>query len=277
MAVQWRFPGRAAACLVILAAGALPMAASQETTLDPPVPWRVFSASATVYDRSDASAAPQFFLQEGDELVGEYVTVPETDEDWLKTTRYGVEVWVPRFNLHRIHPDNVVVGNIPIGREKVDRWWGLPLDYEPDDLVRVPANYCVGGREYRLRREALEALVAMLDAALAEGIDIRVTSAYRAGRYQQGLYEKAVAKDGGRQRYSAPPGHSEHQLGTCVDLVDPEQRELFTEGFGDTVQGKWLTANAGRFGFRRSYFPHNTKETGYISEPWHWRCIGRPQ
>jgi len=267
---------RIVAWLLILAAGAIRMAASQSAATEGS--WRVFSATAAVYDRPDAKAPPQFFLKEGDEISGEYVTVPESDEDWLRTTRYGVVVWVPRANLHRIHPDNVVVGNIPVGREKVDRWWGLPLDYEPDDLVPVPKHYrAAEDRDYKLRREACDALVAMLDAARADGIEIRVTSAYRAGRYQQGLYEKAVAKDGGKQRYSAPPGHSEHQLGTCVDLVDPPQRELFTEGFGDTVQGKWLTANAGRFGFRRSYTPQNVKDTGYISEPWHWRYIGKPQ
>ncbi len=239
-------------------------------------PWRVFSPTATVYASPDRNGAPVGESKQGAELFGEYMIAHDTDEEWLKTTIEGRAAWIPRIHLHRIHPANIATGNIAVGTEHVDRWWGLPLDYEPDDLVPTPERYRVElKRDFPLRREASDALVAMLDAALADGTDIRITSAYRSGEYQTTLYTNAIARSGAAQRFSAPPGHSEHQLGTCADLTDPGDKFSFTEAFGSTPQGLWLEANAARFGFRRSYYPHNVKDTGYISEPWHWRYWGR--
>ncbi len=246
------------------------------TPIETTAPWRVFSATASVYPVADRQAVPLGELASGAELFGEYTTNPETDEDWLKTVFDDKSAWVPRVHLYRIHPHNVTEGNISVGTEKVDRWWGLPLDYEPDDLVPTPVKHRVElKRDFPVRRATAEALVQMLEAALSDGIDIRVTSAYRSGEYQTRLYTNAISRDGHSQRYSAPPGHSEHQLGTCVDLTDPDDKFSFTEAFHDTLQGRWLEKNAGRFAFRRSYYPHNVKQTGYISEPWHWRYWGK--
>lgn len=115
----------------------------------------------------------------------------------------------------------------------------------------------------------------MLDAARRDGIEIRVLSSWRSGNYQLGLYTRAIERNGRSQRASAPPGHSEHQLGTVVDLCDVEEREVLTQEFGETPQGEWLKGNAARFGFHLSYTRENSAVTGYIPEPWHWRYWGR--
>ncbi|MEO8376531.1 MAG: M15 family metallopeptidase, partial [Candidatus Sumerlaeota bacterium] len=113
-----------------------------------------------------------------------------------------------------------------------------------------------------------------VDMAEKDGVILRVVSSYRSGEYQRGLYERACKKDGAAQRYSARPGHSEHQLGVAVDICDIEQKHAFEHSFQETKEGKWLAANAADYGFIRSYTDDNIDETGYISEPWHWRYWG---
>ena len=247
------------------------------TTPDTTSPWTVFAAGAIAREepRQDAPVVQRF--DPGYQLFGTYHVNADTDEEWIALDQEDGPAFLPRWTVNRVHPGNRVDGDIPVGTAKVDRWWGLPVVYEPSDLAPVPEEWKYEPtRDYPLRREALHALLDMLAAARHEGIEIRVASAYRPGKYQQDLYERAIARDGAAQRYSAPPGHSEHQLGTCVDLTDPPGRHCLKESFNDTPQGQWLAQNAARFGFKRSYFPENTQETGYISEPWHWRYWGRP-
>lgn len=237
----------------------------------------MFAEQSAVY-REPLFSSEQLHLLKTEEFVNglHYLHVP-TDEEWLIVQQPdGTKGYVPVSTLMRVHPDNLAEGNLPIGHEIISRWWAVPLSYEPDDLVMIPPKYVQDSAQYLVRKETLEPLLEMLQAALGEGIDIRVNSAYRSGERQLYLYTNAVRRNGAAQRYSAPPGHSEHQLGTTIDLTDPEGLHAFSGDFDKTPQGQWLEKNAGRFGFIRSYRDTNTEETGYISEPWHWRYFGRP-
>lgn len=113
--------------------------------------------------------------------------------------------------------------------------------------------------------------MAMIDAAREDGIDMRVSSPYRSGTYQQVLFGNAVSRRGLNQRGSAPPGHSEHQLGTTVDISSPSTGRFLRNS---DPQHVWLRENGHRFGFRQTYTAENRAETGYIEEPWHWRYMG---
>lgn len=241
----------------------------------PDTPWRVFADEAPLLVEPRGNATSVAAVRAGEELVGDYYVHAQTDEEWIVVQRGGRILYLPRTAVTRIHPANRVAGDLEIGEEKIDRWWGVPIDYEPSDLMRVPPqSSSPTTREYRLRREACRWLMRLLDAAYADGCVILVNSAYRSGTYQRQLYEKYVKQSGAAQRYGAPPGHSEHQLGTCVDLTEPTLEHAFKESFGTTPEGRWLEANAARFGFLRSYYPETVKQTGYISEPWHWRFWG---
>ena len=68
---------------------------------------------------------------------------------------------------------------------------------------------------------------------------------------------------------NAAPGYSEHHTGCAVDIATPGSRPL-TEEFEDSQAFRWLTDNAGKFGFSMSY-PRNNP-AGFIYEPWHWAC-----
>ncbi|MCE1197115.1 D-alanyl-D-alanine carboxypeptidase family protein, partial [bacterium] len=62
---------------------------------------------------------------------------------------------------------------------------------------------------------------------------------------------------------------SQHQLGTAADFGS------ITDEFAGTAAGKWVAANAGRFGFSLSFPKGLEPVTGYLWESWHFRYIGK--
>jgi len=159
----------------------------------------------------------------------------------------------------------------------VDKQHALPSDYVPPDLAGIPgANLVPGQGGLQLRSGARDALLSMLSAASADGQDIRVSSAYRSYATQQSTFQYWVDQLGYDEavRVSAMPGHSEHQLGTTVDLASAEVSWALTEGFGNTQAGQWLMNHAYEYGFALSYPEGKEHITGYAYEPWHWRYIG---
>ena len=47
-----------------------------------------------------------------------------------------------------------------------------------------------------------------------------------------------------------------------------------SSSFGNTATGRWLAANAHRYGFVIRYQKNKESVTGYIYEPWHIRYLG---
>ena len=84
-----------------------------------------------------------------------------------------------------------------------------------------------------------------------------------------GLYGEEEA-----ERLSAPPGHSEHQLGTTVDFTSREARYTVGPAFEGTSAHGWLRDHAHEYGFVQSYERGKEEETGYRAEAWHYRFIG---
>ena len=75
-------------------------------------------------------------------------------------------------------------------------------------------------------------------------------------------------------KFSARPGHSEHQLGTTLDFSVGPGVPLTTK-FGDSPSGKWLARNGWKYGFIMSYPEGKRSASCYGYEPWHWRYFGR--
>ncbi len=131
--------------------------------------------------------------------------------------------------------------------------YALPKDYAPGENA-----------------EARDAFDRMREDAAAEGLNIYISSAYRSYDYQSGLYERYVKRSGKAEadRYSARPGHSEHQTGLAFDL------NTIDISFEDTAEYEWLKVNCADYGFIIRY-PENGEEiTGYMYEPWHIRYLG---
>jgi D-alanyl-D-alanine carboxypeptidase len=160
-----------------------------------------------------------------------------------------------------------------IGQELVDRDHALPAGYVPPDLTSVGPGF-EKGRTYELRLEAAEAWTRMHAAARAAGVELRLVSAYRSYTHQRDRYNEAIARDGPAQDSVAPPGHSEHQLGTAVDVAGVDDATMLKHDFAETAAGQWLLAHAPEFGFAISYTRANQPKTGYTAEPWHYRYVG---
>lgn len=144
-----------------------------------------------------------------------------------------------------------------------------PLRYAPADLVSWR------GTSYRLRPEVATMLDQLVvDATAAGHPGLYVRSAYRSYDEQADVYAYWVALLGQEQAdlISARPGHSEHQLGLAVDVAGPSCDGW--DCFGDTPEGRWVAANAHRYGFIIRYPEGGTPVTGYAYEPWHLRYVG---
>lgn len=133
-------------------------------------------------------------------------------------------------------------------------------DFDPGTkLVRVNdrGEEDAKGR-HRLLSEVRDPLVQLLAAARAQGHALRIESAYRS--YEDQVRVFTTMKEIGR---AARPGHSEHQLGSVIDLRIPTGAAI-----------DWLALHAADFGFALSYPAQKQRITGYRPEPWHIRYLG---
>jgi D-alanyl-D-alanine carboxypeptidase len=147
-------------------------------------------------------------------------------------------------------------------------------DYKPWDLVSVSrANISGSGK---VRRIIIKDLKAMAAAARKAGKPLAVRSAFRSYDYQKSLFNSYVRTYGRTKalKFSARPGHSEHQLGTTIDFSVGPGVPLSTK-FGNSPSGKWLARNGWKYGFIMSYPAGKRSASCYVYEPWHWRYYGR--
>lgn len=163
--------------------------------------------------------------------------------------------------------------------------YGLSRDYVPRGLVPLdgylPKEVTLG-YPTELRRIVINPLVAMITDMQAAGLKPFVISGYRSYSAQAIAREKWLEKEPERVNVlSAPPGFSEHQLGTVVDFGSPELPEIvgqedveFHTYFYKTSEGLWLKDNAHRYGFTLSYPFEAMETTGFFYEPWHYRYVG---
>ena len=130
----------------------------------------------------------------------------------------------------------------------------------------LPSTYNPGTDD-----DAYNALDEMQTAAAEKGIVLFVVSGFRDYDTQEAIYNNYVSYDGkaNADRYSARPGHSEHQTGLAFDLNELE------ESFGETREGRWLAENAHKYGFIIRYPKGKEGITGYMYEPWHVRYLGK--
>ena len=98
---------------------------------------------------------------------------------------------------------------------------------------------------------------------------------YRSHERQADLYERRVDELGDSEAGSrvARPGHSEHQLGTTIDVTTEGETDV-DQSWGATPTGQWVATNAHEYGFLLSYPLDASERTCYDYEPWHLRYVG---
>lgn len=163
--------------------------------------------------------------------------------------------------------------------------YGLSRDYQPSDLVDLDGYLPVSvtlGYPTQVRQIIVDPLVQMINDMQANGLAPFIISGYRSYSAQAIAYQKwQTTYPDSASIVSAPPGHSEHQLGTTVDFGSPELEEIvgqegieFHTYFYQTSEGQWLLEHAQEYGFTLS-FPREAFElTGFYYEPWHYRYVG---
>ena len=135
----------------------------------------------------------------------------------------------------------------------VNKTYGLPASYNPG-----------------VDPTAKSALDSMIAAAKKDGIELWVESGFRSYDLQTTIYTSYVSREGqtAADRYSARPGHSEHQTGLAFDM------NSFDQAFGSTPEGQWLAAHSWEYGFHMRYPKEKEDVTGFMYEPWHVRYLG---
>ncbi|WP_432353200.1 M15 family metallopeptidase [Sporosarcina sp. A2] len=128
-------------------------------------------------------------------------------------------------------------------------------------------------------KDARAAFEEMSAEAKLSNFNLTAFSTYRSYDYQVTLYNRYADRDGAEaaDRYSARPGYSEHQTGLAFDIGEVNhEKHWASSSFGETEAGKWLLANAHRYGFILRYPKNKEEVTGYMHEAWHYRYVGKP-
>lgn len=162
----------------------------------------------------------------------------------------------------------------------------LEADFVPDDLIAIPAEYVAENyATLYVTQETFDAYKELLSAMRSE-LDgkcrMHIISAYRSYAKQSELYDKAVRKYMAMGKSSTDarvlalgstqtPGHSEHQLGTTIDVSNDYNTD---HSYRDTPEGKWLAENAHKYGFIIRYPEDKEDITRIAYEPWHIRYVG---
>ena len=136
-------------------------------------------------------------------------------------------------------------------------WFPEAGKLDPDRLAPIP-----WAPQYYVRADVVEGLVALNDAYRKHfGRDLDLNSAYRTYAQQAEVYDWDNPNP-----LAAPPGCSNHGLGTAVDIsVGPEKF--------DSPSYAWLKDNAEEFGWTH---PEWAEPDGRLPEPWHWQSVKTP-
>ncbi|NLZ75065.1 MAG: M15 family metallopeptidase, partial [Erysipelotrichia bacterium] len=155
-----------------------------------------------------------------------------------------------------------------------NKFYCLPSDYEPANLVRVDKKYTIYD-DVEMVKDAYDALEEMSKVARDNLLEIKIIgrSAYRDYDFQRTLYNRKK-KNYGLEIADisvARPGHSEHQTGLSVDIrVFPlEGNNTYTKMFDWTKEHCW------EYGFICRYQGGKEHLTGFYKEDWHYRYVGK--
>lgn len=183
-------------------------------------------------------------------------------------------------------PDHCTDRDLPAPRATdeallmLDRSYALPAGYEPGDLVAASEAGLAGASGMKLvRKVVVEDLSAMVEAWDEAGLTITIESAYRSYASQAATFDSWLARlpyDEAVSR-TARPGHSEHQLGTALDLTSPGWSGRFGDWAAESAEGAWMADHGWEYGFVMSYPEAGREATCFSYEPWHYRWIGRDE
>ena len=211
----------------------------------------------------------------------------EEEDDWLfvdlsgdMVVSYNAVKWDFPVDIADMEPDLIYM---------VNKSMFLDEDFTPKNLVKMKSikqdkegnNTNDGVRQvdgtWQLRKECAEALVALCDAARAEGHELYLKSGYRSYYKQAVMYENRVKKYGYDDGWVTKPGASDHQTGLGCDVVPKKWTDRgMNEDMAKEPETQWMAENCARFGFILRYPSDKEDITEINYEPWHLRYVGVP-
>ncbi len=156
----------------------------------------------------------------------------------------------------------------------------LPEDYNIEqDLVEIDPKYRNNNNVYRIHKDVYPYVQAMVEAAQAEGVNLKVWSPYRSYSVQKTLFQNQVNRqisngvpasqaEAKAATIVARPGTSEHQTGLAADF------NMANDDFEKTPMYTWMQEHAADYGFIMRYSREKQPITGVIHESWHYRFVG---
>ncbi len=153
----------------------------------------------------------------------------------------------------------------------VNKHRSLEKDFKPADLVSIDSKYAADKTQTG-SRIAVNAFIKMYEAAKKEGYDLVINSSYRSYEEQEEICNTYRDLYGDRYvlNYVAMPGFSEHQTGLSFD-VGSKNSNVFAE----SKEYDWMQENAYKYGFIQRFPSKYEAITGFRSEPWHYRYVGK--
>lgn len=159
--------------------------------------------------------------------------------------------------------------------------WNLVL---ANPKIKLPDSYVKSSKiieafDVQMDSRLKEPYEALYKAAVADGMNLWISSCYRSQELQQELFEREIANninsgmtseaaESAAEIAVARPGYSEHNTGLAIDFngVSPD--------FKDTKEYQWLQEHAAEYGFVLRYPEGKESITHIMYEPWHYRYVG---
>ena len=153
----------------------------------------------------------------------------------------------------------------------VNKHRSLQKNFEPDDLVSIDSEYAVDDTQLG-SRIAVNAFIKMYKAAKKEGYDLVINSSYRSYEEQEEICDtyRELYGENYVLNYVAMPGFSEHQTGLSFDVGSKDSNV-----FAESEEYEWIQENAHKYGFIQRFPSKYQAITGFRSEPWHYRYVGK--
>ena len=222
------------------------------------------------------SAYPAFCEDsEGDLSVDEIVESVDLDTPAAGEWNFPVA-------LEDMNPDFVRLAN---------KHYLLDKDYYAKPLVKVKALKLKNGENsnggirkasggtMQLQEDCYQALVALSDAARADGYNLYLKSAYRSWQTQNTMYKNRLKKNGGKDDgWVSKAGASDHQTGLGCDVIPKSW--LKASGMNSKMAKEpeciWMAEHCQEYGFIIRYPADKEDITEINYEPWHLRYVGIP-
>lgn len=153
----------------------------------------------------------------------------------------------------------------------VNKHFKLSDKYKVPNLVKVDKKY-TSEDNIMMNKEAYDAYIQMSNDLNKDGLGIYITTAYRGYDEQKELcdYYKKLYGEEYVKKYVAQPGFSEHQTGLAIDIGSTKKNT-----FASSKEYQWMIKNAYKYGYILRYTKKFQDETGFKSEAWHYRYVGK--